>query len=552
MQKCTYCGAELPESARFCGKCGNVQGTVATDAATTLSNTPPPPPPPMPLMPPMPSYNYPTPTYPTPAYPVQGVQPSWSTGGSGSGTPPPTGEDEDERKGFAAWTPLYGAGMGADMLMGSGQAYAPGAPVVQGAPQIGGVPQVGGSPTPFTNAPAGHLAQTPSQAPGFQSPHASYPQAGQQAPQQAGQQAPQQVPQHFTHYPPQQHGTPEHHQIPEHHEHHEHHARHAHHLHHAAAGATKVAGGSAIKTIVIVVTAIVVVGAGGVAAAAYFLLRPQPLISISSGFRVVGGALAGARGTTLNITGSKFSNNSTITFLLDGNPAPGNASAHSDAHGNFHAAVKITNAWTVGTHTLTARDASNNTTQNSVRVTIVQPGQANTPGPNGAPPDDATFALGSSLQGQFIGLNQTFSTTIDLAITGHPDPAGGSVCTALDDGKVHFYNYSTANNATPYNENAAFTCKGTYKGGKVTYDRTILSDVITFTNTPTAVSCTLNGAHPYMELTGTYTSNGTFTGSFNKDAIPQSDYACSDGTASNFYYYNIQGTWTGTVSGLKD
>ena len=488
MQKCTYCGAELPESARFCGNCGNVQGAATTDAATTSSNTPPPPPRPMP------SYNYPTPTYPTPAYPVQGVQPPWSTGGSGTGTPPPTDEDEDERKGLAAWTPLYGAGMG------SREASTPGVPVVQGTPQIGGVPQ-----------------------------------------------APQQVPQHL-HYPPQQHGAPEHHhQLPEHHEHREQHAQHAQHRHDRAARATKVAGGSAVKTIMLVVTTVVVVAAGGIGAAAYFLSRPQPLISISSNYQV-GNALAGANGTILHISGQKFSSNSAITFLLDGHVAPGNAGARSDSNGNFSADVTITDAWSVGTHTLTARDASNHSTKNSVSVTIVQPGQANTPGPNGAPPDDASFALGSSLQGQVIGLNQSFSRMLALVITGHPDPAGGSVCEALDDGKVHFYtNNSTLDNATPYNKNAAYTCKGSYKGGKVTFDRTTLSEVDTFTYT----RCTLNGPHPDLEMTGTYTSNGTFTGTFNRDAIPQSDFACTNGYSSRSYY-NVQGTWTGTVSGLKD
>jgi hypothetical protein len=304
-------------------------------------------------------------------------------------------------------------------------------------------------------------------------------------------------------------------------------------------------GGSAAKTMIIVVAA-VVVAAGGVGAAAYFLSRPQPLISISSNYKV-GNTLVGATGTVLHISGQKFSSNSAITFLLDGHVAPGNAGTRSDSKGTFSTDVTITDAWSVGTHTLTARDASNYSTNNSVSVTIVQPGQANTPGPNGAPPDDATFTLGSSLQGQIIDLNQSYSTTETLAITGHPDPAGGSVCEATDDGKVHLYNHeNTVNNNTSYSENKATTCKGSYKGGKVTYDRMVLSDAVTFTN----YSCTLNAPQLDTEMTGTYISNGTFTGTFRYDAIPQSDYTCTNG--GSFWNYNVQGTWKGTVSGLKD
>ena len=45
-----------------------------------------------------------------------------------------------------------------------------------------------------------------------------------------------------------------------------------------------------------VAPAAVVVVAGGIGAAAYFLSRPQPLISITSKYKV-GNAVAGAQGT---------------------------------------------------------------------------------------------------------------------------------------------------------------------------------------------------------------------------------------------------------------
>lgn len=66
--------------------------------------------------------------------------------------------------------------------------------------------------------------------------------------------------------------------------------------------------------------------------------------------------------------------------------APSNSGMRSDSKGTFSADVPITDAWSVGTHTLTARDGSLDSPKNSVSVTIVQPGHAHTPGPHGAPP----------------------------------------------------------------------------------------------------------------------------------------------------------------------
>ena len=516
IQKCSFCGAELPENSRFCGKCGSVQDTTATDGATSRSNTP------QPYWTPeggtlpasQPPYAYPTPdTYLTP-----GSQQSWSPNSGSPMTPPPPPpptENEDERRGMPPWSPLYGAGLGAEALMSGGQPYGYGPPVVQGTPQIGGVPNVAGSPTPYANPPAGHLAQ----GAGYQSPITHYPQAGQQP----------------TYYPPQQQ-----------HPHTEHHAQHAQHVHHAAAGATKVAGASGVKTIIIVVVTVVVVAAGGIGAAAYFLNRPQPLISIASNFKE-GSTLVSASGTVLHINGQKFSSNSVITLLLDGNTALGNPSAHSDSNGNFSADVKITDAWSVGTHTLTARDASNYSTKNSVSVTIVQPGVAHTPGPNGAPPDDATFTINLSAKGNYGSVSQPFTTNEVLHITGHPDPAGGTVCLDGDNGQQLSSSSMTLDTHIAFTETYSLSCQGSYKSGKVTYTETLLTDVITYTSS--GVSCTLTSPQMDQQVTGSYTSQNTFSGTFIYGHIPQTDYHC---TQSNWYflYTGGQGTWTGTVGGL--
>ncbi len=520
MQKCSYCGAELPENSRFCGNCGGVQDTTATDAATTRSNTP------QPYWTPeggtLPASQPPSMYPPASTYPAPGSQPSWPSEISSPGTPPPPPptEKDDERRGIPPWPSMYGTGLGADALMSGGQPYG-GAPVVQGTPQIGSVPNVAGSATPYTNTPVGHLAQGPA----YQAPASSYPQAGQQS----------------TYYPPQQQGTPEQHPI---HEQQGHHAHHARHLHHTAT-ATKVAGGSAVKTVIIVVTIVVVVAAGGVAAAAYFLSRPQPLISITSNYKV-GNALAGASGTILHISGQKFSGNSAIAFLLDGNAAPGNPSARSDANGNFSTDMKITDAWSVGTHTLTARDASNYNTKNSVGVTVVQPGVANTPGPHGAPPDDATFNINLSAKGTYNSGNQPFTSNETLHVTGHPDPAGGIACEDGDNGQQISTSSETLDTHLAFTENYSFTCQGSYKSGKVSYTETLATDVITYTSS--GVSCTLTSPQMSQQVTGTFTSQNTFTGTFIYGHTPQSDFHC---TQPNWYFFYTggQGTWTGTVGG---
>ncbi|HLX56346.1 MAG TPA: hypothetical protein VKR83_04915 [Ktedonobacteraceae bacterium] len=442
--------------------------------------------------------------------------------------PPPDANDEERSK-IPPWSPLYGAGMGASTLPGSGQAYTPGAPAVQGTPQIGGVPHLAGSPTPFANTPPmgnlaqGSIAPPPPQAPTYPGANTYYPHAGQEPPQA------------YPHYPP------------EHREHGEHQAHHAQHLHHAAT-ATKVAGGSAIKTIIIVVAAVVVVAAGGIGAAAYFLTRPQPLISLTSSYKL-GSNYAGASGTTLHISGQKFSGNSAITFLLDGSPAPGSPSARSDSNGNFQADVKITPAWTVGTHALTARDASNYSTKNTVTVVVVQAGVANTPGPNGAPPDDATFTLNLTAHGTYNSVNQAFTRSETLNVTGHPDPAGGTTCQNGDNGQKFTDSGVTLDTNIPYSETYAFTCQGSYKSGKISYTETLISDVITYTN-GSGISCTLIAPQVNQLVSGSYSSQNEFSGTFNYEPVPRSDFRCTNAN-SYFAYTGGQATWTGTVSGLK-
>jgi len=302
---------------------------------------------------------------------------------------------------------------------------------------------------------------------------------------------------------------------------------------------TKGAGGATVKTILMVVTTVVVVAAGGVGAAAYFLSRPQPLISITSNYKV-GNTPAGANGTILHLSGQNFASNSPVTFLLDGHAAPGNSGTRSDSNGTFSADVTITDAWSAGTHTLTARDASNDSTQNGISVTIVQPGQANTPGPNGAPPDDATFRINVT---NVANVADPFSSNPVLIITGHPDPEGGTVCSPDDNGQSITRNGTTLSNGTPYTQVSTATCGGTYKAGQISYIETDTSVTITWQDNGLNINCVQQKPAVDLQLTGAYAGNGTFSGTFNASYV---QYTC-DQQGYGFHQVALNGTWTGTI-----
>jgi hypothetical protein len=562
MQKCSSCGADIPENARFCGKCGSVQNTGATSVAATRSNTPP--------QSWMPEDSTIVATWsPYINNPAQDSAPAWSPHIQEPITPPPTptaeSEDEDERGGgIPPWSPLYGAALGGDALLGSGQIYTPGAPVVQGTPQIGSVPGVTGTPPPYTNAPASPPAPgnapvtNPIQGPGNAS--ISHPIQGPthapiSHPVQGPVHAPVTHPIHGPvntphpqpgpqpiHQPPEQpepSPTHKHHRHHKEHEHQQHQTHPAHHELHRVAHVAKVGGGSTVKTIILVVTAVAVVAAGGIAAAVHFLSHPQPLISVISNY-TVGNTPAGANGTVLHISGQKFSSNSAITFLLDGQAAPGNPGTQSDSNGNFSTNITITNAWSVGTHTLTARDASNYITQKSVSVTVVQPGQANTPGPGGAPPDDATFRLQVT---NAANVADPFSSNPVLVITGHPDPEGGTVCSPDDSGQSFTFNETTTGN-TPFTKMITATCSGTYKAGQISYIETTTSLENSYQSNGVNVKCVLSNATVDLRLTGSYVGNNTFKGTVSS---PYFAYTC-DPQGYTMWHEASQGvTWTATI-----
>ncbi len=293
-----------------------------------------------------------------------------------------------------------------------------------------------------------------------------------------------------------------------------------------------------LRVVLIAVAIIVVLGGGGFLAY-HFLTPPQPVISVTSMYHV-GSTPAGSTSTVLHVSGQKFSANSPITFLLDDRTVPGIPMVQSDANGNVSTNLTVTNSWSVGNHRLTARDASNDTTKSDFPVTICQQGECNTPGPNGAPPDDMTFTLIVSIKGQNITNNKPFNSQQILIITGKPDPAGGTVCQWVDTGSLSQTTYNIlSNNNAPYTEKLSSSCSGTYKGGKLSYTETINSKQVSL---PKGVTCTLSNPYTFEQLQGIFMTSNTFNGNVSLSGVTA---PCSDG--SSVTSNAVKGTWTGQL-----
>ncbi len=299
--------------------------------------------------------------------------------------------------------------------------------------------------------------------------------------------------------------------------------------------------GAGLRVLIIAIVVIVILGGAG-GAIAYFLTRPQPVISVTSNYKV-GAVPAGSTSTAFHVNGQKFSDNSAITFLLDGTPIPGNSSVQSDAKGNVKADLVVTNGWAVGNHTLTARDAGNYTTKDGVTVTIVPQGEAHTPGPNASPPDDMSFSLSVNIQAQDTVTGKQLTPFLEtLMVKGQPDPAGGTVCRqSLNSGQPQTFD-STFNGSTiNYHNTYIETCSGTYKSGKLSYVETVTSDQYTLSNGATCVAKT-----PYIlqRVDGSFTNSNTISGTYSYDGIQA---PCTGGGGGIVTFDPAKGTWTGTI-----
>src|SRR5579875_896024 len=290
--------------------------------------------------------------------------------------------------------------------------------------------------------------------------------------------------------------------------------------------APKKGKGGLIAIVIVLILALI---GGGVAV--YIVTRPQPVISVTSSYKV-GSTYAGATNTVFKVSGQKFSGSSQITFLLDGNPVPGNQPVQSDSNGNVTANLTVTADWTTGNHTLTAKDAGGYTAKSGVPITIVTPGQANTPGPNGAPPDDASGTVDAT-----VTANGT-SDTFQLTVTGSPD--GGKVCRDRDNGQPQSQQ-GTTTDGVAYTATVAYTCSGTYKGGQLSYTETATSAKVVYAN---GLSCTANVPFVNMHLQGSFSSNTAISGNYSQDAVT---FNCNMNVGA--VTTNAEtGTWTGIAA----
>ena len=283
---------------------------------------------------------------------------------------------------------------------------------------------------------------------------------------------------------------------------------------------------------ILIIALVIVVLVGASVGTIAYLTRPQPVISVTSKY-TSGSTPAGSTGTAFHVSGQKFSANSAITFLLDGTPIPGNATVQSDANGNVSADLTVTNAWTIGNHTLTAKDAGNDTTQSGFPVAIVPQGEAGTPGPNGAPPDDMSFHVAITVQSS--ASSTPFQET--LVVTGQPDPAGGTVCESVDNGQPVTFNGDFGGGLT-YTRTSVYTCSGTYKGGKLSY--TEMASVMY--SLSDGGSCKTPGPFVLEHLEGTFSSGNTISGSYSDAG---SSAPCTDNKTVTLAAQT--GTWTGQI-----
>ena len=144
-------------------------------------------------------------------------------------------------------------------------------------------------------------------------------------------------------------------------------------------------------------------------------------------------------------------------------------------------------------------------------------------------------------------LFRSLSSTDPLAVTKQASSAEGSVCKARDDGQAQTYNGTTTGGLSD-TQVATFSCSGTYKSGQISYTETLLSDVVTVSYQGDSYVCRLLTPGVDEQLTGSYTTSGSFSGTITYSSFPQSDFSCTTGQLSyfNFSLAGGNGTWSAT------
>jgi hypothetical protein len=303
----------------------------------------------------------------------------------------------------------------------------------------------------------------------------------------------------------------------------------------AQATAGKVGLGLTAK-IIAAVGALTVVAASAVTA--YVVLRPQPVIHLHSSYSV-GKTLAGATSTTFAVSGEKFSGNSSVTFLLDGVPAPDTTTKETDKQGALQATLTVTDNWNVGKHILTARDANGYTTKAGIPIEIVAQGAASTPGPNGAPADLSSFLVKATVSASTGSGPGPTTLTVTKGVPCDPINDTGKPIT----GNGTYTNIQTGAAGGTLTYAIAEVCSGHYGNGKLSYTETVNSLTFVLDNGNTCQAQT-----PYVgeHFEGSFSDANTMSGTANGDAI---SITCAR-TDINYLVSNPawSGTWTGTVT----
>ncbi|RAQ97212.1 hypothetical protein [Thermogemmatispora tikiterensis] len=270
------------------------------------------------------------------------------------------------------------------------------------------------------------------------------------------------------------------------------------------------------------------------------VLFKQPTIRVESRYSV-GSTPAASSGTQLYVSGQYFALSATVEFALDGQVMTGQGfRGKSDSQGELALYLDVNNLWPLGTHRLAAIDTSTNKKTEAVTIDIVQQGQAHTPGPHGAPPDNASFQLNALIRGKDSD-GQMISYSLRLAVTGQPDPAGGTVCTSDDDQLAHTYDGSVQ--GVPYHQRWVARCSGTYRQGHIRYTRLMLEDSYVFTKDNTTITCRAPSSFEAMMLVGDFTSSQLASGNYH---APYMSLQCDHGATD--YLPSAPGTWTGVLA----
>lgn len=259
-------------------------------------------------------------------------------------------------------------------------------------------------------------------------------------------------------------------------------------------------------------------------------IHTQPIISLTSPY-TEGSIPVRTTTTTFHIMGQRFSEKSPITFLLDSYPAPGIAAIQSDSRGNIITTLTVRANWPVGQHTITAEDARGDITKVGIPVEIVTPGQAGTPGPNGAPSDDESMTILATLQ--TFGGPESFT----LIITASPN--GETVCRRRDTGQPH--TQTGTNGGFAYTETLIATCSGNYKEGNLFYIETITSERLAFKD---GLVCTVQVPFVANSLTGTFINTTDITGTYSQEAVTTT----CPGEGGPTTIAPQSGTWTGIAT----